>query len=289
MQQSNQIENLKPFVKWVGGKSSSVNRLLELMPEHIDTYVEPFVGAGALFFAVNFKKAIINDVNEELINTYKVIKDNVGALEFFLSSLIYDRQLYGTIRAWDRDPHYTNSPKENRSGRSIYLMKTCFNGLYRVNKKGFFNTPFGKYTSPLICDTKTLNACSKYLNEHEVTILNGDYQKILSYLNQDCFVYLDPPYYPISKTANFTQFQKENFKEDSQYQLFEFCKELHKRGIKFMLSNSDVPEIRNLYQDFDIHVIEVSRKVNSNTAKRNAVNELAIINYDKDSSEILSS
>ena len=289
MQQSNQIENLKPFVKWVGGKSSSVNRLLELMPEHIDTYVEPFVGSGALFFAVNFKKAIINDVNEELINTYKVIKDNVGALEFFLSSLIYDRQLYGTIRAWDRDPHYTNRPKEDRAGRFIYLMKTCFNGLYRVNKKGFFNTPFGKYTSPLICDTKTLNACSKYLNEHEVTILNGDYQKILSYLNQDCFVYLDPPYYPISKTANFTQFQKENFKEDSQYQLFEFCKELHKRGIKFMLSNSDVPEIRNLYQDFDIHVIEVSRKVNSNTAKRNAVNELAIINYDKDSSEILSS
>lgn len=289
MQQSNQIENLKPFVKWVGGKSSSVNRLLELMPEHIDTYVEPFVGSGALFFAVNFKKAIINDVNEELINTYKVIKDNVGALEFFLSSLIYDKQLYDTIRAWDRDPHYKIRPKEDRAGRFIYLMKTCFNGLYRVNKKGFFNTPFGKYTSPLICDTKTLNACSKYLNEHEVTILNGDYQKILSYLNQDCFVYLDPPYYPISKTANFTQFQKENFKEDSQYQLFEFCKELHKRGIKFMLSNSDVPEIRNLYQDFDIHVIEVSRKVNSNTAKRNAVNELAIINYDKDSGEILSS
>ena len=289
MQQSNQIESLKPFVKWVGGKSSSVNRLLELMPEHIDTYVEPFVGSGALFFAVNFKKAIINDVNEELINTYKVIKDNVGALEFFLSSLIYDKQLYDTIRAWDRDPHYKNRPKEDRAGRFIYLMKTCFNGLYRVNKKGFFNTPFGKYTSPLICDTKTLNACSKYLNEHEVTILNGDYQKILSYLNQDCFVYLDPPYYPISKTANFTQFQKENFKEDSQYQLFEFCKELHKRGIKFMLSNSDVPEIRNLYQDFDIHVIEVSRKVNSNTAKRNAVNELAIINYDKDSGEILSS
>ena len=197
--------------------------------------------------------------------------------------------MYDTIRAWDRDPHYKNRPKEDRAGRFIYLMKTCFNGLYRVNKKGFFNTPFGKYTSPLICDTKTLNACSKYLNEHEVTILNGDYHKILSYLDQDCFVYLDPPYYPISKTANFTQFQKENFKEDSQYQLFEFCKELHKRGIKFMLSNSDVPEIRNLYQDFDIHVIEVSRKVNSNTAKRNAVNELAIINYDKDSGEILSS
>ena len=138
MQQSNQIENLKPFVKWVGGKSSSVNRLLELMPEHIDTYVEPFVGSGALFFAVNFKKAIINDVNEELINTYKVIKDNVGALEFFLSSLIYDKQLYDTIRAWDRDPHYKNRPKEDRAGRFIYPnAKFHVNSSYRcpaVNK-----------------------------------------------------------------------------------------------------------------------------------------------------------
>ena len=289
MQQSNQIENLKPFVKWVGGKSSSVNRLLELMPEHIDTYVEPFVGSGALFFSLNFDKAIINDSNSELIATYQEIKENVFELEMYLSTLIYDKSLYEKIRSWDREKDFFKRPRVERAARLIYLMKTCYNGLYRVSKKNYFNTPMGNYKSPLICDVPTLNACYKFLNDKNVAIYNQDYASLLDMIPDNAFVYLDPPYYPISKTANFTQFQKENFKEDSQYQLFEFCKELHKRGIKFMLSNSDVPEIRNLYQDFDIHVIEVSRKVNSNTAKRNAVNELAIINYDKDSGEILSS
>lgn len=287
MQNSNNIPNLKPFVKWVGGKNTSVNRLLELMPDEIGTYVELFVGSGALFFSLNFKKAIINDSNSELINTYKVIKDHVGELKFFLSSLIYDKELFLKIRSWDREPDYLKRAPIDRAGRFIYLMKTCYNGLYRVSQKNYFNTPFGQYTDPNICDSPTLDACSSYLNDRDVSIFNQDYEALLDKIDSDSFVYLDPPYFPISKTANFTSYQKDKFNDNEQYRLFNFCKALHRKGVKFMLSNSDIPEVRDLYKEFNIHVIEVPRRINSKSTKRSAVNELAVTNYDKDTFELL--
>ena len=287
MHQQNNIPNLKPFVKWVGGKTTSIPYLLEYIPEHISTYVEPFVGSGALLMALNFDKAVINDSNTELINAYNVIKSNLGELEFYLSTLMYDKKLFDEIRAWDRDPDFNKRSNVERAARFIYLMKTCYNGLYRVSKKNYFNTPFGNYKNPTICDTPTLEACSNFLNNKDIVILNQDYQSLLDVIPSDAFVYLDPPYFPISKTANFTQYQSETFRTDEHLRLYEFCCELHKRGIMFLQSNSDVPHIRELYKSFNINTVSVSRRINSIISKRNAVNELVITNYDKDSFELL--
>ena len=287
MHTKNNLENLKPFVKWVGGKGSSVERLLKLMPEHVTTYVEPFIGSGAMFFSVNFDKALINDANTELMLTYEVIRDRVFELEMYLSSLIYDKNLYETIRNWDREKDFLQKDKVERAARLIYLMKTCFNGLYRVNKKGFFNTPFGRYNQVQICDSKTLNAVSSYLNAKKVEIFNDDYEKLLDKIEKGSFVYLDPPYFPVSKTANFTSYQSGKFCNSEQVRLRNFCVKLHEKGVLFMLSNSDVEEAHELYKGFNIHVLEVLRKINSNTAKRNAVNELAITNYDSDTGKLI--
>lgn len=287
MHTHNSFENLKPFVKWVGGKGSSVERLLQLIPAHIDTYVEPFVGSGALFFSLNFDKAIINDSNSELIATYQEIKENVFELEMYLSTLIYDKSLYEKIRSWDREKDFFKRPRVERAARLIYLMKTCYNGLYRVSKKNYFNTPMGNYKSPLICDVPTLNACYKFLNDKNVAIYNQDYASLLDMIPDNAFVYLDPPYFPVSKTANFTSYQSDKFKETEQFRLLDFCMNLHKRGIPFLLSNSDVPEAREIYSRFNIKVLEVCRRINSNITKRSAVNELAVTNYDVATGELL--
>lgn len=287
MHTHNSFENLKPFVKWVGGKGSSVERLLQLIPAHIDTYVEPFVGSGALFFSLNFDKAIINDSNSELIATYQEIKENVFELEMYLSTLIYDKSLYEKIRSWDREKDFFKRPRIERAARLIYLMKTCYNGLYRVSKKNYFNTPMGNYKSPLICDVPTLNACYKFLNDKNVAIYNQDYASLLDMIPDNSFVYLDPPYFPVSKTANFTSYQSDKFKETEQFRLLDFCMNLHKRRIRFLLSNSDVPEAREIYSKFNIKVLEVCRRINSNITKRSAVNELAVTNYDVATGELL--
>ena len=287
MHTHNSFENLKPFVKWVGGKGSSVERLLQLIPAHIDTYVEPFVGSGALFFSLNFDKAIINDSNSELIAAYQEIKENVFELEMFLSTLIYDKSLYEKIRSWDREKDFFKRPRIERAARLIYLMKTCYNGLYRVSKKNYFNTPMGNYKSPLICDVPTLNACYKFLNDKNVAIYNQDYASLLDMIPDNSFVYLDPPYFPVSKTANFTSYQSDKFKETEQFRLLDFSMNLHKRGIRFLLSNSDVPEAREIYSRFNIKVLEVCRRINSNITKRSAVNELAVTNYDVATGELL--
>ncbi|MGN0893438.1 MAG: DNA adenine methylase [Succinivibrio sp.] len=288
MHTPNGIKNLKPFVKWVGGKSTSLDRLLSLFPEKITNYVEPFVGSGAVFFSLNFDKAIISDTNQELIYAYQVIKENVFELEMYLQTLIYDKTLYEKIRAWDREKNYQSRSKLERAARLIYLMKTCYNGLYRVSKKNYFNTPMGNYKDPTICDTDTLNACSAFLNQKDVDIRCCDYATLADEIDEDSFVYLDPPYFPVSKTANFTSYQSGQFAVSEQHRLFDFCLSLHKRGIRFLLSNSDVPEARELYKGFHIETIEVSRRINSVSSRRNAVNELAIMNYSKDSGELIS-
>ncbi len=286
MHTPNNISNLKPFVKWVGGKTTSIPILLKYIPEHISTYVEPFVGSGALLMSLNFDKAIISDTNSELINAYNVIKSNLGELEFYLSTLMYDKKLFEEIRAWDRDPDFYKRTCVERAARFIYLMKTCYNGLYRVSKKNFFNTPFGNYKNPTICDTSTLEACSSFFNNQNIEILCQDYQSLLDIIPNDAFVYLDPPYFPISKTANFTQYQSQTFKSDEHTRLYEFCISLHKKGIRFLQSNSDVPHIRELYKNFNINSVAVSRRINSNIEKRKAVSELIITNYDNSSFEL---
>ncbi len=272
----------KPFIKWAGGKSRSVNKLLSLFPKNIDTYVEPFVGSGALYFKVNFKRAIINDLNFELICAYRQVRDNLEHLKSLLRTFKYDREMFLEVRAWDRSDDFKDKEELYHAARLIYLIKTCYNGLYRVNSKNHFNTPFGKDLRPNICDEVVLNRCSEYLNKFNTEIYNLSYQDLLDKIPAGAFVYLDPPYHPLSQTSNFTSYQSSSWSEKNQEELFAFCKQLHKRGIKFMQSNSSADFIIDLYKkDFRIDFIEVTRCINSDIKKRSPVKEVVIMNYDK--------
>ncbi len=272
----------KPFIKLAGGKSRSVNKLLSLFPKNIDTYVEPFVGSGALYFKVNFKRAIINDLNFELICAYRQVRDNLEHLKSLLRTFKYDREMFLEVRAWDRSDDFKDKEELYHAARLIYLIKTCYNGLYRVNSKNHFNTPFGKDLRPNICDEVVLNRCSEYLNKFNTEIYNLSYQDLLDKIPAGAFVYLDPPYHPLSQTSNFTSYQSSSWSEKNQEELFAFCRQLHKRGIKFMQSNSSADFIIDLYKkDFRIDFIEVTRCINSDIKKRSPVKEVVIMNYDK--------
>jgi DNA adenine methylase len=271
----------KPFVKWVGGKRRSLPVLLSYVPEVVDTYVEPFVGGGAMFFALKFKHAIINDCNEELICAYKAIRDNLEELKSVLRTFRNEKECFLEVRAWDRDPEFrTRRSEVERGARLIYLLKTCFNGLYRVNGKNHFNTPFGRNENPTICDEPTLEACHRYLNEKDVEICCEDYRKLLDRIPQSAFVYLDPPYCPLNSTSSFTSYQTGGWNDEDQTQLRDFCRELDKRGIRFMESNSTAPLCFDLYKEFRISTLDSARRINSVASKRGAIKELVITNFE---------
>ncbi len=281
MQQYNKDSTVKPFVKWVGGKRLSLPKLMKFVPEHIDTYVEPFVGGGAMLFAIKFKRAIINDSNEELINAYRTIRDDVDALIEILRDMPYELEFFKEVRAWDRDKEsfYKRSNTE-RAARLIYLLKTCFNGLYRVSKKNYFNTPFGKAANPTICDIPTLKAVHEFLNTHDIEICNEGYDTVLKRIPDDSFVYLDPPYAPLSTTSSFTSYQPGQWLDEDQCILADHCKMLNKRKIKFMQSNSTAPICFNLYKRYQINTLDSIRRINAQGDGRGAIKELVITNYD---------
>lgn len=276
-------EKPKPFVKWVGGKRQLLEQFRKLNlypPERFDvrtgTYYEPFVGGGAVFFDLQPEKGVLSDLNRELIVTYKVIKNHVDELIASLKKHRNDKEYYLIIRA--QDPA-TLSDLDIAS-RFIFLNKTCFNGLYRVNSKGGFNVPFGKYTNPLICDEENLRKVSKALRH--VEIKNQDYKEVLKKAKRGDFVYFDPPYYPVSKTASFTSYTKEGFLDKEQIELRDTAVELSKRGCFVMLSNSDTPFINDIYsgiKDFHINKVEAGRAVNSKASGRGKITEVLIINY----------
>lgn len=270
---------VKPFIKWAGGKRRTLNQLLFFMPEKISSFVEPFVGSGCVYFALNAPKSIINDSNVELINAYLQIRDNLEELKDLLRSYPYDKDFFLQIRKLDQDPDFLNLPQVQRAARFIYLIKTCFNGLYRVNKKNYFNTPFGKYTAPKICDDLTLDAASAYMSRNPTDIRCGHFYDLLDDIDRDAFVYLDPPYHPIAEQS-FTAYQPGNWTEKNDYELFEFCKELDKRGIKFMLSNSTAPFIIKLYKNFEMEMINATRSINAQGSTRGQLKEIIITNYD---------
>ncbi len=266
----------KPFVKWAGGKRQLTAFLLNEIPTEFNTYIEPFVGGGALLFEILPKKAIINDLNEELINTYLVIKNNVDDLIESLKKHKNEKAYFYEIRALNPEKL---SPVE-RASRFIYLNKTCFNGLYRENSKGQFNVPFGKYKNPKILDEENLRAVSDYLNSIDVKIYNRDYKDICNLAKKGDFIYLDPPYYPISKTSSFTKYNKYDFTEKDQIQLSKVFKELDKKGCYVMLSNSNTDFIKNLYKNFNIKEIEASRAINCKGDRRKKAKvEVLIKNY----------
>jgi len=276
-------EKPKPFVKWVGGKRQLLKQFRDLglyPPEDFDpitnTYFEPFVGGGAVFFDLLPETAYLSDLNNELVVTYNVIKNDVENLIKSLKKHKLDKEYFLKIRA--------QSPEKlsdlNTASRFIYLNRTCFNGMYRVNSKGGFNVPFGKYTNPLICDENNLRKASKALKN--VEIKKQDYKEVLKTAKKGDFIYFDPPYYPVSKTASFTSYTSESFLDKEQIELRDTFVELHKRGCFVMLSNSDTPFINKIYSEPEglrITKVQAGRAINSDASKRGKITEVLVTNY----------
>lgn len=270
-----------PVVKWVGGKRQLIDDLTPLFPKKITAYCEPFVGGGAVLFSLQPKIAYVNDINAELINIYEVIRDDVDALIAALSEHKNEEKYFYSIRDWDRDIEtYLQRSKVQRAARIIYLNKTCYNGLFRVNNAGEFNSPYGHYKKPNIVSAPTLRAVSNYFQSTQLTFTNTDYAEVLSNVSKGTFVYLDPPYDPVSDTANFTGYTRGGFDRTEQVRLRECCDELTRRKIKFMLSNSATEFIREQYADYDITPVRAKRAINSNASKRGHVDEVVIRNYE---------
>ena len=293
----------KPFLKWAGGKGQLLSQLSEHLPERISrepfTYIEPFVGGGAMLFYMlqhfgNIKKAVINDVNEDLILTYRIIKDDVETLIANLDRLEKDylsitdqngrSQIFYDVR--ERYNQRIGDSVE-RASQLVFLNKTCFNGLYRVNRRGQFNVPFGKYANPTICNAKLLRADSQILQSAQVEICQGDYVQTMQHLDGLTFVYLDPPYRPLDATSSFTAYAKGDFNDDDQRALAGFCHQLNDAGCYWMESNADCsaknPEdtfFEELYKDYRIERVYASRFINANPEKRGKLTELLIKNYE---------
>lgn len=279
---------LKPILKWAGGKRQLLPVIAPLLPEKYSTYVEAFIGGAAVLLHCQPNKAIINDYNSELINVYQVVKeypiDLLTELEFHSEkNTEIGKNHFYNVRAWDRDPegYLSKYSDVQRAGRIIYLNKTCFNGLFRVNSHGQFNTPYGKYVNPNIINKPSIMALSKYFNENDIQLKNGDYKEALLDLPEDSFVYLDPPYLPISDSSSFTGYTDNGFTLQNQIELRDQCNLLNEQGIKFLLSNSNHPKIYELYKDYDIKEVPAKRVINSKGNKRGQINEVLIKNYDK--------
>jgi DNA adenine methylase len=257
---------IAPFLKWVGGKRQIMPSIVALMPKNIKSYCEPFAGGGAVLFHLQPQKAIINDFNEELINVYQVIKNNLFELIEDLKKHKNGPEYFYNLRAIDRTEEFKKLTKIERASRIIYLNKTCFNGLYRVNNSGEFNSPFGKYKNPNIVNEPTLKAVSNYLKDNDIQLNRGDYETILKNLDKKSFVYLDPPYHPVSDSSNFTGYVQGGWNIYDQVRLKEACDDLHKRGIKFLLSNSATDFIKDQYKDDKISIVKATLAINSNGA-----------------------
>ena len=276
---------LSPVLKWVGGKRQLLNDIIPMIPKNCSTYVEPFIGGGAVLFELQPKKAIINDFNGELINVYTVIRDYpeelIKELQFHKEN--NTSEYFYTVREYDRKPDFfSKMTSVQKAARVIYLNKTCYNGLYRVNSAGQFNSPYGKYKNPNIVNETVIRAMSKYFNENNIVIKNEDFKETLKGLRRGAFVYLDPPYMPISSSSSFTGYTENGFNEDKQRELKELCDKLDKKGIKFLQSNSDCEFIRELYSSYRIKTIKAKRAINSKGNSRGEINEILIYNYEKE-------
>ncbi|MBR1807925.1 MAG: DNA adenine methylase [Paludibacteraceae bacterium] len=293
----------KPFVKWVGGKTQLIDQLEALLPADFDrwenvTYIEPFVGGGAMLFYMlqthsNIKSAIINDINPDLTTCYKVVRDNPSELVKSLKELqkeYYALQSEDTRKEFyliKRDEFNTKALDSIRNTTLFFFLnRTCFNGLYRVNKAGLFNVPFGKYETPTICDPTTIYADSELLQN--VEILTGDYQQTLLKAKGNTLFYFDPPYRPLSNTSSFNDYAKEAFNDLAQQRLKAFCDQVAAAGHKFMLSNSDCFNtplkdtfFEDLYLAYTIDRVWASRSVNANPRKRGKLQEILVHNYSE--------
>lgn len=266
-----------PIVKWVGGKRQLMFELLKNMPKEYNRYFEPFIGGGALFFELQPDNAYISDMNEELINLYQVVRDNVNELIADLQKHDISKEYFMEIRNIDRIEEYENWSVVQKASRFIYLNRTCFNGMYRVNSKGEFNVPFGHYKNPRILDENNLINCSNLLQKTEIK--HADFSEILKKVKKGDFVYFDPPYVPLSETSSFTSYTKDGFDMDMQFKLRDVCDELDSMGVNFLLSNSDTKLVNELYENYNIKKVFASRQINANADGRGKITEVLVRNY----------
>ena len=291
----------KPFIKWVGGKGQLIEQLEALLPADFTerenvTYIEPFVGGGAMLFYMlqtypNIKSAVINDINPDLTLCYQVVRDNPYEL---IKSLKAIQSEYYALQTEDKRKEFFLQIRDLFNTKSLnsidnttlffFLNRTCFNGLYRVNKAGKFNVPFGKYSTPTICDSSTIFADSKLLQK--VEIMTGDFEQTFNKINGNTFFYFDPPYRPLSNTSSFNDYTKEDFNDDAQIRLKLFCDRLNDQGVDFMLSNSDCLGkngtdrfFDDLFIDYSIERVWASRNVNAIASKRGKLTEIVVNNY----------
>lgn len=274
--------NLQPFTKWTGGKRQLLGELRSYMPETYGRYFEPFVGGGALFFDLAPEKAVINDFNEELINTYLQIKNNPAEL---IDLLIKHKEnnskdYYLELRSADRDGRISRMTGVERAARILYMLRVDFNGLYRVNSKNQFNVPYGRYKNPKIVDVDLLYQISEYLNENDVEILQTDFAEAIKDAQTGDFVYFDPPYIPLNETSSFTSYTHEGFSYEEQVRLRDTFKELTERGVYAMLSNSSSPLVEEFYKDFNIYFVEAQRTNGAKRSSRGKISEIIVTNYD---------
>lgn len=265
----------KPFLKWAGGKTKLLAPLTALMPERITTYYEPFLGGGALFFHLSalgrMNAAVLGDSNSELINCYEVVKDSTDDLLDQLGTLQHGESSFYELRSIDAE----SLSRVPRAARTIYLNRTCFNGLFRVNKSGAFNTPWGKYDNPRIVHPENLRACAVALGRR-TTLRAGDFAELVEPAVAGDTVYFDPPYVPLTATANFRSYTQHGFSPDDQVRLARCFTELAGRGVHVVASNADTPMVHELYSEHTIHVVQVPRRINSKGGGRGPVNEVII-------------
>ena len=285
MVQLTQVKNMcmSPVVKWAGGKRQILEKLKANLPEKFNNYFEPFIGGGALLFDLAPKNATINDVNQELLAIYTCLKDD-ELYRLMLEELDkheknHSEEYYYQVREWDRNPRFELEPLWKRAARAIYLNKSCFNGLYRVNAKGYFNVPSAKKEHVVTYSKANMEEIHEYFKDEDVTILSGDFVEATRNAHEGDFVYFDPPYDSWEDKESFTAYSKFDFNKDDQRRLADCFKDLTNRGVKCMLSNHNTAYINKLYNGFNIQVIKAKRMINANATGRGDVEEVIITNY----------
>ncbi|MGQ7461557.1 DNA adenine methylase [Streptococcus suis] len=274
---------LQPFTKWTGGKRQLLPVIKSLMPDNYNSYFEPFIGGGALFFDLSPDKAVINDFNNELMNCYQQIKKHPKKLIELLTKHQENnsKEYYLELRAVDRDNRINKMTDVERAARIMYMLRVNFNGLYRVNSKNQFNVPYGRYKNPKIVDSELILSISTYLNSNDIRILNGDFEEAVKSVQAGDFIYFDPPYIPLSETSAFTSYTHEGFSYEEQVRLRDVFRKLDKKGAYVMLSNSSSPLVEELYKGFNIHKVEATRTNGAKASSRGKISEIIVTNYDK--------
>jgi DNA adenine methylase len=274
---------LKPYLKWAGGKRQLLAEIMKNLPPEAGTctYYEPFVGAGAVLFALKPERAVVNDRNTQLMTSYQAVKDEPDALVALLREYQKNnsREFFYSLRNLDRNPgEFERLSVAEKAARFIFLNKTCYNGLYRVNAGGLFNVPYGRNKNPRICEEALLRRISAYLNTYNISLLNGDFEQALEGAGEGTLIYFDPPYYAEGKPG-FTEYQADGFSAGDQERLRDVFAAAAGRGAKCLLSNSDTAFIRGLYRDFSITAVRAKRAINSDASARGSVGEVLIRNY----------